>query len=306
MHAYNRRAGWAELLMVLPLAASLAGCGGDLVVAVPGSGACDGGLALDTADPLEAARAIGICAGVVSAAWVYPDGAAPTPSANFDLGHGVLPDFGTPVPREGAVLLALSTGTARRPSDPGYVQSLNDGASVTGLVKGYLSGFPPGYPVIFSGCPSPGGANDGIALEVVLTVPPGVTGFAVDFNFHSADYWRSACTLYTDQFGILADVPPLAAGAPNVALGADGNRVNASAPGSMQACTPLSMSHASYACPLGTASLAGTGFDGYGASGWLTASGQAAGPTLALRFVIFDSADGYADSTVLIDGFRWQ
>jgi len=77
-----------------------------------------------------------------------------------------------------------------------------------------------------------------------------------------------------------------------------------------------------------TAQLAGTGFDvanpsppsafpgdpGYcgtnnlsgGATGWLSTSGNVVpGETIELRFVIWDTGDGYYDSTVLLDNFQW-
>ena len=73
--------------------------------------------------------------------------------------------------------------------------------------------------------------------------------------------------------------------------------------------------------------LVGTGFDvvnpaspfagdpGYcgannlsgGATGWLTTSGNVKpGEVIDLRFVIWDTGDGYYDSTVLIDNFQWS
>ena len=92
---------------------SCGGCG----VTCPTScstGAClacdDTGPLLDSLDPADAVKAIGLCAGLVSAAWVVADGAPPptnaTELANFHLGHGILPDFGpNNHPQQGANLL---------------------------------------------------------------------------------------------------------------------------------------------------------------------------------------------------------
>ena len=77
----------------------------------------------------------------------------------------------------------------------------------------------------------------------------------------------------------------------------------------------------------GTAQLAGTGFDtanpqpqfandpGFcgtnnllgGGTGWLTLRGNVVrGETMELRFVVWDSCDGYYDTVVLFDDFRWS
>lgn len=78
---------------------------------------------------------------------------------------------------------------------------------------------------------------------------------------------------------------------------------------------------------VGTTMLAGTGFDavnppaqylgdpGYcgtnnlagGGTGWLSISGNvAAGETIELRFVLWDTGDAYYDSLVLLDNFEWS
>ena len=89
---------------------------------------CDGALNLASPDPMDGARAMGICKvaqgqswGVVSAKYITSDG---QPLENYDydkIGWGILPAFGPNVkPQEGGKVLALSSGTARQPSDPGY------------------------------------------------------------------------------------------------------------------------------------------------------------------------------------------
>mgnify|MGYP003633662806 FL=1 len=62
-------------------------------------------------------------------------------------------------------------------------------------------------------------------------------------------------------------------------------------------------------CPLGTADLAGTGFDvldDAGATDWLrTQAPITAGEEFTIKFLIWDTGDAAFDSTVLIDNFRW-
>src|SRR5262249_32680180 len=103
---------------------------------------CDDNLAIADLDPINAAKAIEICTsftdpkkwGLKSATWTLPDGSptsalipAPFMSLqdaldNYDLGHGILPSFGPNVKvQAGKRMLALSSGTARRPIDPGYI-----------------------------------------------------------------------------------------------------------------------------------------------------------------------------------------
>ncbi len=106
--------------------------------------ACDGALKVASSSALDGARALGLCKlaagkswGLISAQYVTADG---QPLDGYDLdgvGHGILKGFGPNVhPQEGKALLALSSGTARQPSDPGY-------EAVSGYDKMYETGAPP-------------------------------------------------------------------------------------------------------------------------------------------------------------------
>jgi len=290
----------------LPEETSDAGDAADVPEPVP----CDPGLVLDDGDPLDAARAIGLCDGVVSAAWMLPDGTPGTAGSAFDLGHGILPGFGPNVaPREGDRLLALSSGTARTPADPGYGASFD---------RGYAGAAPPGYPKELPACPGVVTAepHDGIGLEVEVAVPSWATGFAFGSAFYTRDFPDFVCGAYNDLF--LALVTPTPAGLPdaNVVFDAAGNPSSVDS-SFLDACTcpsgsPCVVGGLSFDCALGTAILAGTGFDedgsgpAGGATGWLETRVPAApGTTIRIRFTIYDSGDGALDSTVLLDGFRW-
>ena len=118
-------------------------------------------VALDNPFPQEVVGAVDLCKvsqhdkdwGIVSAAWVLPDG-SPKPGGGpgqaFALGHGVVPNFGPNVaPRQGTRVLLLPNGTARRPNDPGY-------QSPEGFSKGYEHGAPEGFPKESASCPGGG------------------------------------------------------------------------------------------------------------------------------------------------------
>jgi hypothetical protein len=257
------------------------------------SGPCDGGLPLDAPAPSDAARAMGICDGLVTAAWVYPDGSAATTGGSFDLGHGVLPAFGTNNPaREGSALLALSSGTARSTTQVGYTDNLD---------KGYVVTPPAGFPRNQASCPAVSSeGHDGIALSVTLVVPAGVRFMTFDYAFFTRDYPTYDCTAVVDQAAGLVSGAGGSATVQNVLLDGSGNPMLAS-PTALMACAPST----GYTCPLGTGPLTATGMSA--SSGWLTTASLAVTPgdTIVAVFAVWDSLDGIIDSTVLLDDFRW-
>jgi hypothetical protein len=284
------------ILVVLGLA-----CGGDASGPVfVSSGPCDGGLALSSTNPDDAAKTIGICDGLVSADWVYPNGVADTGAPNFAIGHGLLIDFGpNNVPREGNAFLVLSTGSARAPDDSGY--------SIVDVTKGYSTPPPAGFPQAEAGCPALSTFGfDGIALEVVLQVPAGVRSLAFDYQYFTNDYPQWICTNYVDQAVALVSgvsgMPPLA----NVLLDASGNPILASAT-TIRVCDPDDPQGTGYACSLGDAGLSGTGYDAKGASGWLSTASLpvVASDTVRIRVGLWDTGDAANGSTLLVDNFRW-
>lgn len=276
------------------LAGSLA-CGDSNGPSFTPSGPCDGGLAINSTDPANAAKAMGICDGLVSAAWVYPNGSAATTGGSFDIGHGLLASFGTAnAPHEGAALLALASGTARAEGQAGYSAALD---------KGYATAPPTGFPKAAASCPTPSSSGyDGIALHVVLAVPAGVRFVAFEYAYFTRDYPTWACTTYVDQAAALVTGLTGAPGVQNVLLDPAGNAMVVS-PSSMQACS----ASGSYTCPLGTALLAATGFSSNGSSGWIRTSNLAvtAGDTVRATFMIWDTGDAANDSALLLDNFTW-
>lgn len=270
--------------------------------------ACDDALAVDSAAPSDAAKAMGICTGLDDAKWVLPDGALPQSSslAAYHLGHGILSDFGPNVQvQSGTRLLALSSGTARRPSDPGYQEVAN------GYDKGYSCNAPLGYPKQTAACPgvTAGTPHDGAALEVTLTPPAQATGIAFRFSFYTSEWPDYVCSEYNDFFlALMSPMPPLLPDA-NLAFDPDGNPFSVNN-AMLEACScatpPCVVQNQTYPCSLGAGPLAGTGFDTHAATGWLeTTAPVTPGNPITLRFAIYDSGDGLLDSTVLLDDFRW-
>ena len=88
---------------------------------------CDQMLWLNVERPVGRSEAIGLLTLPASPQPpCLPDGSTPAPTGtpgvnNFNLGHGILTDFGSSIlPREGARLLALSSGVARDTNDPQF------------------------------------------------------------------------------------------------------------------------------------------------------------------------------------------
>ena len=272
--------------------------------------ACDGSVALNSNDAMDGARAMGLCRtadakatgrsktwGVLSARYVTPNGGAlPDP-----IGHGLLKTLGVNKAQEGAAMLALSSGTARDPKDPGY-------KDVGGDDKGYGGGSPPGYPKESPACPGirTGAAHDGVALELVIRVPTNAKSFTFQENFFTYEYPGYICSEFNDFYVAMVSpqVPHLPDG--NIAFDQDGNPISVNN-SLLQACVSMDLAGKHFKCPLGPSSLAGTGFDNSAATGWLqTTAPVKAGDTITLLLAIWDSGDGSLDSTVLVDKFAWS
>jgi hypothetical protein len=261
---------------------------------------CDGGLALDDADPYHGAAAIELCQVATGKAWGLLDAKyvrlndsdvnLPSP-----LQHGVMPTFGVNVAaRKGDRMLVLSTGHARTPSDPdacGFYSCTNNNqlANVAG------------YPLPSPGCPGPSvSIRDDVGIRLTVRVPTNVTGFAFDSRWFTFEYPEWTCTSFNDQFLALVDPPP------NGVLG--GNVLFDTTPRPM--CVVSDFVEVCLGCLYGAADLAGTGFDAWdtAAAGtpWLTTTSPVVpGSETVFRFAAMDIGDSEWDSTALVDKFRW-
>lgn len=289
---------------------------------------CDEGLALDDADPMNAARALDLCQlappapatkkdrrwGVLDARWVSANGKEPR---NPGVQAGIFDRFGASVHvQSGARMLALSTGRARLPGDS---------AACKGPNCAYTSNIDPpeGFPQIVPSCEGGTIINDDVALEVELRAPTNAVGFELALKFYSFEFPQWVCTLYNDQFVTLVRPAPPGSIHGNIAFDALLNPVSVNL-GFFDACDPASQpAYAAYCgspadcpsppspyCAAGAGDLEGTGFDvwgeGGGATRWLTSRAPVkGGDDITVRFAIWDTTDQALDSTILLDGFSW-
>jgi hypothetical protein len=218
-------------------------------------------LSLAEADPLKAAHALGICDGLVSAAWVYPDGSADTTGGGgFNLGHGLTGIFGVNnTVHEGQAMVVLSSGTARTPAQASYAAELD---------KGYAIAIPAGFPMRLWAASPP-------TATVMTGLPCGsysrcrrVRSFAFDYAYFSHDYPDGGCTAFIDQAAALITGLTGISGVHNALLDPAGNPMFVST-SSMRQCVNGTHNGQAYNTCESTSALVGTGFDNNGASGWL-------------------------------------
>jgi hypothetical protein len=298
---------------------------------------CDTGLAIDSADPLDAAKALGICRrqlgaswGLVSAAWVFPDGSTislplqgcPSGLPPNPLSHGLLATYGAYlVPRDGASMVAISSGAARAGDTlippPGSGTSPAGGAMCT--ESAFPSGFPQAPPACVGLVAKGTDSYDGMALELEIRTPTNTSGLAFDFDFNTPEYPQFVCDEYNDQF--VALLWSRVASTPadhNISFDSLGDAVSVNN-AFLDVCAPATANGKTFTCPLGTGQLEGTGILATqgassselvtrgAATGWLTTNAAVAGgETITLRFAIWDAGDEVLDSTALIDHFVWR
>jgi hypothetical protein len=277
-------------------------------------GGCDTGLPLDANDPMDGARAMGLCQisdgttwGLVTASWVKSDG-TPLVGSQLELGRGILTGFGPNVsPQEGGAMLALSSGAARQPTDPGY-------QSVGGFWKDdFPHGTPPGYPKESPSCPGviTGSPYDSAGLEIVVKTPTDAKSFSFNLDFYTYEFPIYICDQYNDFFVAMLTPQPAGLDDGNISFDTQGNTISVNA-GFLEVCHPQNAGGKNFPCTYGPGELTGTGFDeqpnGSAATGWLETAAPIASPgeQITLRFAIWDSGDGVLDSSVLIDNFRFE
>lgn len=293
-------------------------------------GECDANVLLDSTDATDAAKSMGICRrtsrtavgkartwGVVAAEILLPDGASPLANppghgcAPFEHGYGHLSHLGINAPREGKRMFALSSGTARDPTDPGYV-------TVVGCDKGYVSGTPAPYPRETAACPGvvTGRAHDGVALRLTIRVPTNARSFSLNESFFSVEFPQFVCSTFNDSFVItMAPNPNMNSNDANVAFDQQDNPISVNN-SLLQVCDPQTTGGKSFPCPQGAASLSGTGFGpdmfsakSHAATGWLKTTVSVEkyrGKEITLFIAIWDSGDGVLDSTAILDNFQWS
>jgi hypothetical protein len=286
---------------------------------------CDSALAIDSMDPMDAARAVELCQtatttdkkwGVLDAKWVLPDGTPPPANPNFHLGHGMLSGFGPNVHvQAGARMFAVSSGTARAPTDPGYMD-------VGGFNKNYTSGSPAGFPKESPACPGviTGQPHDGTAVELTIRTPTNATGFTFDFNFFTYEWPSYVCSMFNDFFVALLSPIPMGQMDGNISFDKQGNPVSVNN-AFVEVCgctngppctTGFGATMKTFTCALGDTGIQGTGFgkdtafSDHASTGWLnTKAPVKGGENITIRWTVYDSGDGILDTTTLIDNWQW-
>lgn len=293
---------------------------------------CDGA-AIDSRDPKDGARALGLCRfitadskqwGVLSARYVQANGEGAPMDARQT---GILPRFGVVMPRAGGSMLALSSGVARAPDQAGYTDDCDEFSLDSGTP-------PDGYPKNSPACLASGFGMeiyDAVALEVEIRVPTNAKSFAFDSNFYTYEYPGFICDEFNDFFVALLEPKPDTLPDGNILFDQDANPVSVNN-SLLQVCVPGDHGGKDFPCPQGEAQLQGTGYDGVSscsvdpgsggiglfpgrnpsmpknaATGWLkTTAPVKPGSVITLRFAIWDTGDSRLDSLALIDHFAWS
>ena len=204
---------------------------------------CDASIPSDSSDPIEYAKAMGICRttteeaapaertwGLISASLGRADGTPLT----FADGKSIRPAFGTAIPPlEGASLVVLSTGLAAdgTQTDPGpnggpaFNPSTSHGGTPVDIqactesfcVSDWFSteNLPlksanqlPTAPDCGSGSSgSPNLAHDSVMLVLRMRAPTNAQAFSFNAYFFSSEYPEFVCSSYNDQLIALVDTP---------------------------------------------------------------------------------------------------
>lgn len=296
---------------------------------------CDQALALDSRDARDAARALGLCrfASEASRAWGVVSARFTDASGKGELtetrSFGLLPSFGAARPRAGEAMLALSSGVARAPGQPGYTPDcdLLDATCSGGGLSSCTGGAepPPGYPKESSACPTRSEAPltetrvyNQSALELRIRVPNNVSSFGFESIFYTYEYPNSICSQYNDFFVVFKEPKPAGVADGNIVFDLKGDPIGVNTV-LLAVCDPSLQSASAqkrFGCEQGTKLLQGTGYGrgetscyraGGAATGWLdTKAPVKPGEIITLRFAIWDTNDPSLDSTVLLDHFRWS
>ncbi len=249
--------------------------------------------------------------GLLNAELRLADGAMPNAAdlATFeDVQTAVLSGFGaTILPKRGPTLAAFSTGVMRAPGMAGYAAPTpgsdlgRSGQPPTSFLTAH-GGLLPADGSCNGTCPSGAGAYDGVTLRLSLRVPTNSPSFSYHFMLLSAEH-QNPCSASNDTY--LALLQTGAAGIPadlNVAFDGLGNHLSVNNL-FFDACVPAGCA----LCPLGAASLQGTGFEAGGATKWLQADAPVvSGETIVFDLTLFDVSDGLGDSVILHDNFRFN
>lgn len=287
--------------------------------------------ALNSNDPFDYAKAIGLCNGeVINAQFISGIAASRAIVTNFGTNNAALNQ-----PLEGARMVLLSSGRADTSTHDNGTQFDNNNDSLTCISSAHPD--PQGDPGA-CGAADPAVVCDKVELLLTIQVPTNAQSFSYQFQFFSSEYPTFRCTAFDDTFLALLDSQAFQG---NISFDNNGNVVSVNN-GFFDICIDddgnsdlnddgvvsqfeLSLRPAAVPpndCTIENgAALAGTGFifnntpnpqtgnpfsEGAGATTPLTTfSPVTPGEIITLRFIIFDEGDDILDSSVTIDNFRW-
>ncbi len=155
---------------------------------------------------------------------------------------------------------------------------------------------------------------------MTINTPSNATGFSFDFNFFTFEWPGFICSKYNDFFIALLSPIPMGQTDGNVSFDSQGNPVSVNN-AFLEVCgcegnppNPCIAGGKSFTCPLGDTDLLGTGFgfdssddqQDHGSTGWLQTKAPAApNSQITMRWIVYDSSDGYLDTTTLVDNWQW-
>lgn len=213
-------------------------------------------------------------------------------------------------------MLTLSSGVARAPDQSGFTTECD-------FFAAFPAGYPEGFPVESPSCPGvrSGAVYDPVALELRVRVPTNAKSLSFNSNFYTYEYPNYICSTYNDFFVALLSPRVANLKNDNIVFDNDGNLVSVNS-SLLQVCQPGTHGGKTFECPSGASDLQGSGFEqayecgqtfefpdpkDRAGTGWLeTKAPVEGGSVITLRFAIWDSGDPFLDSTVLIDGFKWE
>lgn len=284
---------------------------------------CDSDINSDTSDPVDLVNAMDLCPvtedkpyGLISAEISFPDetGISEVPENQYS----VLTSFGnTIVPNTGSAFAALSSGNATDPIGDSNVDNETSSSSPQDWYSANGNKYPTppdcGFATQDSGDP----ANDPVMLSFKVKAPVNAESFSFDIYFFSIEFHDYVCSQYNDFFVALLD-SDFETDNPehknpedkNLAMDENGNPVgiNLAMNGLFTVCDqkPMVAPQKTKYCE-GSEPLNGTGFEGHGATGWLTTRGNIIpGEEFEVRLAIWDAGDHVLDSMIVIDNWQWQ
>ncbi len=281
---------------------------------------CDDDIDPNSKDPVDLARAMDICPitedtpfGLISAEISFPDGTGVgmVPENQYS----VLTAFGnTIVPSLGGAFAALSSGNAKNPIGDPNVQNETSSGSPQDWYEANGRRYPTSSECGPLTSPSGDPANDPVMLTLHVKAPTNAEAFGFDIYFFSIEFHEYVCSQYNDFFVALLD-SEFFSGNPeeanpfdkNLAMDPNGNPVGVNMGSLFTVCDqkPLIAPQKTQYCE-GSEPLNGTGFEGHGATGWLSVRGNIEpAEEFKVRLAIWDAGDHILDSMVIIDNWQW-